>query len=224
MKNINNILKDMRKAGKLMDMKGKGNAGEEAVLQLTLQRLYNTGGIVYHSFKYPYQTNRKGITYLGNVKYENGEYVEYTDAKNGRTLEDEIDVLYISPYRIFPVEVKSYHANLEVFDYWMKKQGVMVDKSPVSQAEKHARHLYHALYDVLPDGDPHYIVPIVCFVDRCKLVDNRSEEQIGYLPCCILNNYNITVARNNTQLDYNLDVEMIANKLKEISTGGTEFR
>ena len=224
MKNINNILKDMRESGKVMDMKGKGDAGEQAVLQLAIQRMKRTGGFVYHYFRYPYQSNRQGVTYLGNIKYENGEFVEYTDAKNGRTLEDEIDVLYVSPYRIFPIEVKAYHANLEAYDYWMKKQGTMVDKSPISQAEKHARHLYHVLYDVLPDGNPEYIKPIVCFVDRCKLMDNRSEEQIDYIPCCILNNFNVTVIKNNTPLDYNLDIDAVQRKLKEVMSDGTEFR
>lgn len=223
-KSINSILKDMRASGKLMDMKGKGDAGEEAVLQLTLTRMAHTGGIVFHSFKYPYQSNRQGVTYLGNVKFENGKYVEYTEGKGNRSFEDEIDVLYISPYRIFPIEVKSYHANLEVYDFWMKKQGTMVDKSPVSQAEKHARHLYHALYDVIPDGNPEYIKPIVCFVDRCKLVDNRSDEQIAYIPCCILNNFNATIIKNNTPLEYNLDMDMVAKKLKEVMSDGTEYK
>jgi hypothetical protein len=222
-KNINSILKEMRSKGRVQDMKGKGDAGEEAALQIILQKLSHTGGTVYHSFKYPYQSNREGITYLGNIKYENGGYVEYTDAKDGRTLIDEIDILYISPYRIFPIEVKSYHAKLSVFDFWMKKQGVMVDKSPITQAEKHARHLYHAIHDVLPDGSPDYIVPIVCFVDRCKLDDSRSEEQIDYIPCCILNNLKATVSKNNTPLDFNLDIQMIRNKLKEVEIDGQEY-
>ena len=111
---------------------------------------------------------------MGNIKLEDGKYVEYTDAKNGRILEDEIDILYITPYRIIPIEVKAYHANLKVYDNWMDKQGTPVDKYPITQAEKHARHLYHALVDVIPDGRPEYIRPIVCFVDRCKLDDRRE--------------------------------------------------
>lgn len=223
-KNIDTILKNMRSKGRIQDMKGKGDAGEEAVLQIVLDRLSHTGGTVYHSFRYPYQQNREGITYLGNIKFENGEFVEYTDAKNGRILEDEIDVLYVSPYRIIPIEVKAYHANIEVYDDWVKKQGTMVDKSPVTQAEKHARHLYHALYDVIPDGDPAYIKPVVCFVDRCKLVDNRSDERAQYIPCCILNTLKQTIVKNNTPLEYNLDIPMVVGKLEEVKTDGREFR
>ena len=92
-KNINSILKTMRAEGKLQNMKGKGDAGEDAVLQLILERHRHTGGLVFQSFKYPYQQNRQGKTYLGNIKLEDGKYVEYTDAKNGRILEDEIDIL-----------------------------------------------------------------------------------------------------------------------------------
>lgn len=223
-KGIDSILKDMRAQGRVKDMKGKGDAGEDAVLQLTLDRLARTGGIVYHSFRYPYQQNRNSTTYLGNIKYENGKYVEYTDAKNGRLLEDEIDILYVSPYRIFPIEVKSYHANIEVFDHWMKKQGTLVEKSPITQAEKHARHLYHALYDVIPDGNSEYIKPVVCFVDRCKLSDIRDSRFIDYIPCCILNNFKSTIIKYNKPLEFNLDIQMIGDKLREVKEDGTEYR
>lgn len=217
-KNIDAILRNMRKEGKLQNMKGKGDAGEDAVLQLILERQRRTGGLVYQSFRYPYQKNRAGITYLGNIKLENGEYVEYTDAKNGRTLEDEIDILYVTPYRVIPIEVKSYHANLKVYNDWMDKQGEPVDKSPIAQAEKHARHLYHAISDVLPDGRPEYIRPVVCFVDRCRLEDKRTSASISYLPCCILNTLKKTVVEVNSPLKYNLDVNMIERKLREVRT------
>lgn len=222
-KNINSVLSSMRESGRLKDMKGKGDAGEQAVLQIALDRLKHTGGFVYWSFRYPYQANREGRTYLGNIKLEDGKYVEYTDTKNGRRLEDEIDILYVSPYRIFPIEVKAYHAAITVDDTWVKKQGTPVDKSPVAQAEKHARHLYHALYDVIPDGNPKYIKPLVCFVDRCKLIDNRAEENIEYLPCCVLNNLKSIIIKLNEPLDYNLDMEMVHNKLEEVKAGGREY-
>lgn len=217
-KDINSILANMRKQGKLQNMKGKGDLGEDAVLQLVLERQRRVGGLVYQSYRYPYQQNRQGQTYLGNIKLENGQFVEYTDARNGRILEDEIDILFVTPYRIFPIEVKSYHANLVVTDDWMTKQGTLVDKSPVAQAEKHARHLYHAIYDVIPDGRPEYIKPIVCFVDRCKLTDNRSEQMLTYLPCCILNTLKRTLVENNTPLRYNIDLEGVKNKLKAVRT------
>ena len=214
MSDINKILLGMRKAGKIQDWKAKGTAGEEAALAVVLDRYKRTGGLVYHSFKYPYQSNREGTTYTGNIKYEDGQYVEYTDS----SLDDEIDILYISPYRVFPIEVKAYHAKIEVTDEWVKKQGTLVDKSPVAQCEKHARHLYHAISDVLPDGRPEYIKPITCFVDRCTLVDKRSASQISYIPCCILNSLKATIVESNIPLRYNLDIEAIKQKLNEVKT------
>lgn len=215
---INAILGNMRKQGKLQNMKGKGDAGEDAVLHLVLERQRHLGGLVYQSFKYPYQTNRQGVTYTGNIFYENGQFVNVDTKKSGAGLEDEIDILLVTPYKVFPIEVKSYHAKLEVYNDWMRKQGEEVDKSPIAQAEKHARHLYHAIADVLPDGRPEYIKPIVCFVDRCTLNDTRTEESIRYLPVCILNTLKATIIANNSPLAYNIDLDAVRTKLSQIKT------
>lgn len=210
---IDSILRDMRKAGKVSDWKDKGNAGEQAVLQVCLELQRKIGGLIYHSYQYPYQSDTSGKIYTGNIKLENGKYVEYTESK--RALEDEIDVLFVTDYRVFVIEVKSYHAKIEVYDHWLKKNGTEVDKSPILQTEKHCRHLYHAISYVLPDGNPNYIVPLCCFVDRCTVTDNRSPEFERYIPICILNNLKSTLMSLNTPLDYNLDLEEIKRKLNE---------
>lgn len=210
---IDSILMDMRKAGKVSDWKDKGNAGEQAVLQVCLELQRKIGGLIYHSYQYPYQSDTSGKIYTGNIKLENGKYVEYTESK--RALEDEIDVLFVTDYRVFVIEVKSYHAKIEVYDHWLKKNGTEVDKSPILQTEKHCRHLYHAMSYVLPDGNPNYIVPLCCFVDRCTVTDNRSPEFERYIPICILNNLKSTLMSLNTPLDYNLDLEEIKRKLNE---------
>ena len=214
MANINDVLKNMRKAGKVQDMKEKGDLGEEAVLAICLERKNLVGkGILYQSFMYPYQSDRSGKVYTGNVKYENGEFVEYTS----ESINDEIDVLYITPYRIFCIEVKSYSARtLDVYEHWFNRGSTPVDKSPVVQAEKHARHLYHAIYDVIPDGDPRYIVPMVCFVDKCKVRDDRSQHFVDYVPVCILNGLMRTLEKYNKPLTYNLDLTQIERKLNEV--------
>lgn len=214
MASINDVLRNMREAGKLQNMKDKGDAGEEAVLAILQDRKKLVGnGILYQSFVYPYQTSRSGVCYTGNIKYENGKFVEYTKD----SINDEIDVLYVTPYRVFAIEVKSYHARcLDVYEHWFNRDSTPVDKSPVTQAEKHARHLYHAIYDVLPNGDPKYIQPMVCFVDRCKVRDDRSQHFVDYVPVCILNNLLATVNRYNTPLEYNLDLSAIERKLNEV--------
>lgn len=214
MASINDVLSNMRKAGKVQDMKEKGDLGEDAVLAVLFNRKEQTGnGLLYQSFMYPYQTNAYGVCYTGNIKYEDGDFVEYTKD----SINDEIDVLYCTPYRIFCIEVKSYHAKtLDIYDHWFNRGNTPVDKSPVMQAEKHARHLYHAIYDVLPDGRPEYIIPMVCFVDRCKVRDDRSQHFQIYVPVCILNNLMQTINRNNTPLDYNIDLGQLERKLNEV--------
>ncbi len=214
MGSINDVLYNMRKAGKIQDMKEKGNLGEEAVLAICYERKKTAGvGILYQSFMYPYQSDSGGTVYTGNIKYEDNQFVEYTDD----SINDEIDVLYITPYRIFPIEVKSYKArSLEVYEHWFNRNSTPVDKSPVMQAEKHARHLYHAIYDVLPDGNPYYIQPMVCFVDKCRVRDDRSDYFADYVPVCILNNLLSTINKYNYPMEYNLDLQMIEKKLNEV--------
>ena len=213
---IDKTLIAMRKSGKLQDMKAKGDAGEDAVLNICLDRQRKLGGLLYQSFQYPYQTNREGKTYTGNIKLENDVFVEYTDV--GRQLYDEIDILYVTDYRIFAIEVKSYHAKMHIYDHWLDKNGIKVEKSPIAQAEKHARHLYHAVKEVLPDGNPNYIIPMCCFVDRCSIVDDRSPKMRYYIPVSVLNNFKKKFKECNTPLDYNLDMKAILNKLNEIKT------
>ena len=173
------------------------------MLQVCLELQRKIGGLIYHSYQYPYQSDTSGKIYTGNIKLENGKYVEYTESK--RALEDEIDVLFVTDYRVFVIEVKSYHAKIEIYDHWLKKNGTEVDKSPILQTEKHCRHLYHAISYVLPDGNPNYIVPLCCFVDRCTVTDNRSTEFERYIPICIVNNLKSSLRRVNTKVDYNLE-------------------
>lgn len=215
-KDINKILASMRQSGKLQDWKGKGDAGEDAVLNICLERQRRMGGLLYQSFEYPYQSDRSGKTYTGNIKFENNQYLEYTESN--RQLYDEIDILFVTDYRIFAIEVKSYHADIRIYDHWFDKNKDPVDKSPITQAEKHARHLYHAIHDVLPDGKPQYIVPICCFVDRCKIKDERSDTMRYYVPISILNNFKQRLMEYNTPLEYNLDLSSVKNKLSEIKT------
>lgn len=214
MPSVNDVLSKMRSAGKFQDMKAKGDLGEEAVLAICYDRKQKAGnGLLYQSFSYPYQTNRQGICYTGNVHFQDGEFKEYTRD----SINDEIDILYVTPYRVFIIEVKSYHArSLDVYEHWFNKNSTPVEKSPIMQAEKHARHLYHAIHDVLPDGKPDYIKPIVCFVDRCKVRDDRSEHHKDYVPVCILNNLLSTINKYNTPLEYNLDLGYIERKLQEV--------
>jgi len=201
----------MREAGKLRNYKEKGDLGEEVVWELC-KNLGLPNFLLYHSYKYPYQSNRDNVVYTGNVKYENGRFVEYTS----KSIDDEIDVLLVTPYRVFPIEVKSYRAKrIDAYDHWVNKDGDPVDKSPIAQAEKHARHLYHAIHMALPDGDSSYIIPIVCFTDKCALYDERAPQFKDYIPVCIANTLRKTLLQYNKPGNYLLSLSAIQDKLKE---------
>lgn len=223
MPSINSLLNDMRRAGKVQDMKAKGNYGEDAVIAICSDRKTRQGhGLLYQGFMYPYASNRDGVVYAGNIVY-NTETEKFTEYSN-KSINDEIDVLYVTPYRIFAIEVKSYHAKLIIDkNGWLYRSGQPVDKSPIAQAEKHARHLYQSIYEVIPDGDWHYIVPIVCFVDQCKVSDDRHPVFVNYIPVCILNNLLNCINKYNKPLDYNLDLNEIAKKLNSIKVSAKEF-
>jgi len=211
--NINKTLEEMRNSSKIQDWKAKGSLGEDAVFEICAQR--HEKCLLYNSYMYPYQTNREGIVYMGNIKYENNQFVEYTDSSTN----DEIDILYITQFRVFVIEVKSYSANrIDVYDHWVNRGNTPLDKSPVTQAEKHARQLYHVIYDVIPDGKTEYIKPIVCFVDRCTLRDDRSNHFRNYLPVCTLNDLNKTLNKNSKPLEYCISLKDVARKLKESAT------
>lgn len=214
MADINKVLEKMRAAGKFQDMKGKGSAGEDAVLQICYDRKVQKGkGLLYQSYMYPYQTNRVGVCYTGNVMYENEVFVDYSSD----SINDEIDVLYITPYRVFVIEVKSYHVReLYIYDHWFNRGNTPVEKSPVAQAEKHARHFYHAVNSVIPNGDTKYIIPMVCFVDRCTVVDDRSDEMREYIPVCTLNNLRAAINKYDKPAEYDIDLLAMEEKLNKV--------
>lgn len=216
-KSINQLLKEMREAGKIAAT-NKGPIGEAVVMNKCHEIRSKLGGLLYESFAYPYQSNRQNVPYLGNIKYDNGQFYSIDEKSDGSTLTDEIDVLYITPYRVFPIEVKAYAAKMKIDSKWMTKNGSPVDKSPLTQSEKHARHLYHAIAPALPSGEPRYIVPFVVFVDKCQIDDGRTPEEMYYMPVCTINNFKRVLLEHNTPLQYNLDLEAIKKQLNRVKS------
>lgn len=215
---VNSYLDQMRQASKRASYKEKGTEGENAVRAVLLSLQDTSNIIFYSSFEYPYSSDRNGKNYTGNIFFSEGKYTEITDKKG---LHDEIDLLYITPYRIFAIEVKSYHARkLRAYDHWMDREGVPMEKSPIAQAEKHARMLYHAIYEYIPNGDPKYIVPLCVFVDRCTFIDDRSPAMKEYIPCTILNNLKKTIVSLNKPLEYQIDLDSLHQRLENIKRSG----
>ena len=200
---INKCLKDMHSKSSVE----KGSFGEEAVFKICEQFYQTEGGILYHSYTY-----KPDETKQGNIKKspEGNLYIENLGSKT------EIDILYCTRYRIYPIEVKAYRAK----EIILTDDGISgcykTDKSPVHQNEMHCRHLYSTLFRGVPGGETKYIIPVVCFVDKCKVIDKRSPEQKNYIYLTVLSNLKQFIQKTNTPCEYLIDLPLVERLLKEI--------
>ena len=185
----------------------KGSFGEEAVFKICEQFYQTQGGILYHS--YTYKTDE---TKQGNIKRsESGNL--FVENVGGYT---EIDILLITPYKVFPIEVKAYRAKEIILTDDAIAGCYKTDKSPVHQNEMHCRHLYSTLFRGLPEGNTDFVVPIVCFVDKCKVIDRRSQEQKDYIYVTVLSTLKKFIKQMNYPDGCILDLNLIQRLLMEI--------
>lgn len=201
---INGLLGKMRQSSQT----GKGSFGEQAVFKICEEFYQRDGGILIHSFSYKVDKSQ-----AGNIKRgDNGQL--YVENLGDRT---EIDILYVSKFRVFPIEVKAYRAKEIRLDDAGIYGCYKTDKSPVHQNEMHCRHLYpQALFRALPNGNTEYIVPLVCMVDKANIIDERSDWQKDYIKVCVLNNLEQTIRTFNTPIQYQLNLRLVDSLLKEI--------
>lgn len=202
---INATLEQMHATGGT----GKGTVGERAVLQICESFYQDMGGILFHSYSYAVDKDLPGNIKCG----EDGHF--YVENLGTFT---EIDVMYVSPYRVFPIEVKAYAAKKITLTDDRIQGCYKTDKSPVHQNEMHCRHLYSHIYKALPNGDTRYIIPIVCFVDHCDIEDKRSDWARKYIPVINLNYLKGYIARVNKPLEYRLDLNAMDRVLTEAQT------
>lgn len=204
--NVDALLKKMHAAGKSGVATSKGSIGEQAVIKVCEEFYQSQGGILIHS--YTYKTDKDQ---LGNIKRgSNGKF--YVENLGDIT---EIDVLYVSKFKVFPIEVKAYKAKTIRLDDAGIYGCRVTDKTPIHQNEMHCRHLYPFIYRALPEGSTDYICPIVVFVDQTDLFDERSEWQREYIMACTLDNLRKTIYENNNPLGYQLNLTLVNNILKE---------
>ena len=204
--NVDALLKKMHAAGKTGVATNKGSIGEQAVIKVCEEFYQSQGGILIHS--YTYKTDKDQ---LGNIKRgDNGNF--FVENLGDIT---EVDVLFVSKFRVFPIEVKAYKAKQIRIDDAGIYGCYKTDKSPIHQNEMHCRHLYPHIYRALPEGSTDYVCPVVVFVDQTDLVDERSEWQREYIKACTLDNLRKTIAENNYPLDYQLNLTLVNNILKE---------
>jgi hypothetical protein len=211
----------VNEAMKLMDKnravsKAKGTFGEVAVLSVMQSYQELNGGILIHSFQYPYASNRSRVTYPGNIHLVDGDFVE---VKSSVQLYDEIDIVYITKHRIFAIECKARSGTWRIYNKWCSQNGTQVDKSPLAQAEKHVRHLYHNIYDAIPDGNPDYIIPMTVFVDKVRVLDSRNDFQKFYIPIAVVDGLKKKINDCCIPLEYSLDVEYVLARMMKIGKG-----
>lgn len=200
----------------------KGALGEKQVFSICEEFYQEQGGILLHSYSY-----RVSPELQGNIK-KNQNGIHYIESLGDHT---ELDVLYISKYRIFPIEVKTYSAKKIVLTDDGMSGAAHNDKSPVHQNEMHCRHLYDFLYRGIPSGGvlrpiqyeqpgfaTEYIVPIVCFTDKCTISDERSDWQYDYIKVTNLNGLASLIKEYNTPLDERINLRTCENVLRENGT------
>ena len=206
---VNALLKTMHSEAPIE----KGSTGELAVTRICEEIYQAYGGILYHSYEYKTDPNL-----AGNIKKDGGKfYIENTGPVT------EIDVLLVTPFRIFPIEVKAYKAKKITLTDAEITGCSITNKSPVHQNEMHCRHLYSHIFKSLPNGSTDYIVPIVCFVDETVVSDKRKDWQKEYIKVCILNTLKSTITKFNTPGSYRLDLTAIDQSLKDCATNWDKY-
>lgn len=197
---VNKTLEDMHNKGGT----GKGSIGEQAVIKICEDYYMKHGGILYHSYTYKVDKQEEG-----NIKCDNG--VDLRCENLGETT--EIDVLLVTQYRIFVIEVKAYKAREIHLTDWNISGCYKVDKSPVHQNEMHCRHLYSQIFKNIPSGKPDYIVPVVVFVDKAKIVNEMSSTYRNYVYVTILNKLQEFIEKKDTPLEYRINLEQLSQTL-----------
>lgn len=186
---------------------GKGTPGELAAFKLCEDIYQEHGGILYHSYKYKTDPDQRG-----NIKRgPRGDL--YVEDLSDTT---EIDILLVTPNRIFPIEVKAYKSNLITLTDDGIEGCFKTDKSPVHQNEMHCRHLYPAILAAVPEGKTEYIVPIVVFVDKCNVKDARSAWQKEYIKVTVLDClHELILKYHNEELTYRIDLNLMSQVLNQ---------
>ena len=209
-KEINALLKTMHSE----EVKQKGTTAEMGVVKICEEFYQEYGGILYHSYTY-----KVDKSLAGNIKRnDNGNlYVENLGATT------EIDILLVTPFRIFPIEAKAYRTKKVTFTDDGVAGCSVTSKSPVHQHEMHCRHLYSHIFKSLPDGDTSYIVPVVCMIDKAQIDDKRSNWQKDYIKICTINALRELLVKYNVPGKYMLDLKSIDMTLKEAGTDYNKY-
>lgn len=209
---VNGILNKMHNQKVATD---KGSYGEKAVFSICEDLYQRRGGILIHSYSYKVE---KGLA--GNIKLDEAK----PRVENLGSI-TEIDVLLVTPYRVYPIEVKAYKAKAITLTNTAISGCLSTDKSPVHQNEMHMRHLYPQIFQALPDGRCYeFVVPIVVFADETTVIDKRTPDQKDYIKVTILNQLRQLLVYHDKPYDgIKLDLKSIELRLRGAMTSSEKF-
>lgn len=223
---INIHLAKMRKYAKINEFKNKGNEDELALLALLKSMQNSINMSIFHSYSYPIPIDKTGNEYPGNIFLNcdsNPLPNDYKMLDNNKcwirlnnNSKDEIDLLVITEFKIFVIEVKAKSGKNWIFNnYWDYRANIPEEKPVTCQSEKHARYMYHHLIEFIPEGNPEYIQPMIVYVDEACIKDKRSKDMKRYLPLTILNLFESQFKKLNKPLKFKIDMKAINLFLKK---------
>jgi len=204
------LMKKLQGTKNSLTGKEKGDLGESIALSAIKRydkEVNNTKSLIYQGFKYSYTASVPG-----NAVYDKTSN-SFKSFDSG-SFDDEIDILYITEYRIFIIEVKARSGTWVFKDDWSFVRNEPSEKCPAAQTEKHARQFYSRCYPYIPDGNPEYVKCVLCFVDRVKLLDKRQHDY--GIKLSILNTLLMEISKLNVPLDRRIDIGGLETQLQLI--------
>lgn len=136
----------------------------------------------------------------------------------------ESDFIVVTPYAVFVIEVKTIYGQMKVYEDFnieIIRSGTFTgenfeSKNFFRQNEMHCRHLYYHLHDILPEGNPSYIKPILVMTGKMKIFDERSSVDKSKYPITILNKLIPVLEKYNKPNKYLLDLNKIRKRFDKI--------
>lgn len=191
---------------KSLSPQDRGEIGEKAVTRL---------GVYWAS-------NYKDHLWQSSYIFPQGIISPTTNSEEAEPV-TEIDLLIVTPYRIFVIEIKTVYGRLKIYEN--SEMEITTDgnfteefesKNYFQQNEMHARHLYYHLHQALPDGSHKYLVPLVVVAGKMSYIDSRPDELQEQYPITTASNLYSELERLNTPLDNLLDLNKIKGILSRI--------
>lgn len=189
---------------------------------LTPQQRGDKGEMVIGELVQYWASKYEGSIFEHSFMYEQGPILPTQNSKEEVPV-TESDIIAITPYAIFVIEVKTVYGHMKVYEdsnIEIIKKGTFTgnfeSKNYLRQNEMHCRHLYYHLKDILPDGNPAYIKPLIVMTGKMKIYDERNNADKRRYPIVITNRLIPTLEEYNKPNKFLLDLNKINKRLNKI--------